>query len=189
MEIAVANLKGGVGKTTTAIYLAEVTARKFGRCGLVDLDSQKSARRWFEAAAGQLTLEFLDNGGRGGGSVIYDTPPGDASVVELAMTRSDVVIVPARPSILDLDRLAPTLELVRLTGKPAAILLTQVRQGTKALAEARAALDEQELPVLNSMITLRESIAGSAWTQLDKKGLEMYTSVLDEIMGALGVSK
>jgi cellulose biosynthesis protein BcsQ len=53
--VAVCNQKGGVGKTTTALNLANVFADSSGRVQVVDADPQRSATE-FAAAAGDLVL-------------------------------------------------------------------------------------------------------------------------------------
>ena len=45
--IAVANQKGGVGKTTLAMNMAAGLARR-GSCIVVDADEQRSATMWIE---------------------------------------------------------------------------------------------------------------------------------------------
>ena len=50
MNIVVSNVKGGVGKTTTSVYLAAAAARRGrGPVLLVDADPQGSTAEWYEA--------------------------------------------------------------------------------------------------------------------------------------------
>ena len=49
--LTVAGLKGGVGKTTSAVHLAHALARRGSRVLLVDTDPQGSALTWSEQAA------------------------------------------------------------------------------------------------------------------------------------------
>ena len=50
MIVVVAALKGGVGKTTTSVYLAAVAAGARGAVTLIDSDPQASAADWVQDA-------------------------------------------------------------------------------------------------------------------------------------------
>ena len=194
--LSVAALKGGVGKTTTAVYIAVVMAAEGRRVVLADSDPQASAMRWADEAGGlgagvvtvgAATPEAL-RGLRtvaGEAEVVVDTPPGDRRLVRAALVQADVALVPVRPSLLDLDRLGETLDLVAEVGVPAAVLLTQARSRTRNLSSARIVLDELGLPLLSTAIPAREGITASFGTTLDTDGLNAYREALTELRSAL----
>src|SRR5579864_2687661 len=105
MNIAVASIKGGVGKTTTAVYLAAAAAeRGNGEVILVDADRQGSSAEWLEArpiegvevveAPSERTLNRAMS--RRDAVVVVDTPPGDHRLLGAAIASADVVVVPTR---------------------------------------------------------------------------------------------
>lgn len=206
MRIAVANLKGGVGKTTTAVYLAEAAAARDGTALLVDSDPQGSAMEWSNGAvefgglrSNAVALPTADlarrlDGIAGSyGTVLIDTPPGQLGIVQAAARAADVVVVCCQPTLMDLDRMRATIEVVGDQGRPAAVLLTRVRLRTRALDGARDALEAAELPVLQTIIPQREAIAAAYGTRPAGTALALYVAVLQEVENALaalmGVSK
>lgn len=124
--IALASLKGGVGKTTLAMHLAAAIAQEQDQVVVLDADEEVSALRWQQhAQAENLSLPFqvmpaerntlmrqARNLAKEGHTVVIDTPPNNREVLKSAATVADVVLVPVLPTGLDVDRLATTLELL-----------------------------------------------------------------------------
>ena len=121
MIVAVVNLKGGVGKTTTALYLAE-TAHEEGKIPVViDADNERSALEW--SALGELKFDVVHAQKDGlarqaralqkqGHTVIIDTPPNNREVLWAAAAVADRVVVPVAPTGVDVNRLRATLEVL-----------------------------------------------------------------------------
>lgn len=162
--IAVLSLKGGVGKTTTALFLATVAAAEGQPVTLIDVDSEHSGCRWashaslpFQVIPGEPDrLARQVKAARGEGRlVIIDTPPNSRELLLRAGTLASVAVVPVAPTGLEVDRLGPTLELLadlqaQRDDLDVAILLTRYNPRRKLAREAEEALDG--LPVLGARI-------------------------------------
>jgi chromosome partitioning protein len=192
MHIAVVNLKGGVGKTTTAVHIASGLAAD-GRCLLVDADPQGSALSWSEEAEGLrapvIALPVKDLHRRlptiaePYRHVVIDTPPGQPPIVESALRAADLALVPVQATVLDLDRVTATIDLIidaqALGRLYAAVLLTRTRARTRSLEAAREVLGEFGLHVLDAEVPQRESLAAAFGDRLDDLG--PYEPVVDEL--------
>jgi chromosome partitioning protein len=181
--LVVLSLKGGVGKTLSALYLAAVTAETGRSVTLLDADEEGSAVRW----AAHTTLPFRVVAARRdrlaqesralearGELVIVDTPPNSREVLVRAAMLASQVLVPVIPTGLDVDRLLPTLELLRDIEATrgtldVAIFFTRWVERRRLAREAQAAL--AGYPVLAARIRALaryEESFGSVPTYLDE---------------------
>lgn len=102
--ILVVNPKGGCGKTTIATNLAGYYAHRDISVSLVDMDKQRSAYQWAMSRADdapkiEACLGIQDFHTR---RVIFDCPAQiDIDLTTELINRSDIIIMPINPSIID----------------------------------------------------------------------------------------
>ena len=168
MIVTVVNLKGGVGKTTSAIALATAASRAGYVSKVLDADRQSSASLWamsaeqegealpFEVAAANIaTLRRLTSAEDEW--VFIDCPP-TGNVTDEAVNVADVVIVPTPPAGMDFQQTWATVSPLIGVGTPYAILLTRILPHTRSLASALADLDAQGASYFDAHIPQREDL-------------------------------
>lgn len=138
--ITIASQKGGSGKTTLATNIAAALQAVGERVLVIDADPQRSALGWGEggaadviaATAAMLTPARLAALTASYGWVIIDTPPrlGDATLA--AAAAADVVLVPTRPTSMDIATLPATAAALAHTRAPMVVVITQRPQSASA---------------------------------------------------------
>lgn len=200
MIVTVTGLKGGVGKTTTAVHLATFLARTASTV-LVDGDLNRSSTRW--ARRGELPFEVVDERRlaktvREHEHVVIDTQarPEPEDLEELA-AGCDLLVVPTTPGTMALEAVMLTVQQLREVGGEGRyrILLTIVPpRPSRDGEEARLMLDEAGLPLFEGQIRrlaafekatlqgvpvyeVRDPRAASGWDD--------YRGVGEEVLAAL----
>lgn len=196
--MAVVNLKGGTAKSTTVMFLAAAFSRR-GRTMVIDCDPQGSALTWAEDAeadGGELGYNVVaiptrdvkkrvDRMAEDYEYVVLDTPPGELDIVRAALHAADVAVVAISPSVMDINRFRPTLELIAevesLTDLDYRVLLTMVRRISREGRDARQVMGELDLPVLETEIPHLSVYRSAFGTVIDDLG--DYEQAADELLG------
>lgn len=180
--IALLSQKGGVGKTTVTMQLAEGLAGAGYRIAVCDLDPQESAARWAAAASASEPfpasvrsmrgdLETLssevDGHARHADMVLLDCPPSIEHPHTLAaLELADLILIPVVPSPTDLwstravERLV-VATMARRPGLQGALLPNRV-QRTALAGDVLEILGEFSLPVVSASLSQRNAYAQSA---------------------------
>ena len=193
MNIVVANVKGGVGKTTTAVYLAAAAIeRGHEPVALIDADRQASSAEWLEErpvdgievveAPSERTLSRALS--RHDGLAVVDAPPGDTRLLGAAAAAADVVIVPTRAGGVEISPVLNTLDLI--PGKtPRGVVICAARLGTNDLDETIAWWRKEGIRIWG-VVPERVGIAAGPEARLYREGLQHYDGVLRRALRGRG---
>jgi chromosome partitioning protein len=187
MIYAIANTKGGVGKTTVAIHLATMLARQTPTL-LIDTDPQASAASWAAwrretgrtpsptttALVGKAILAEGKSLSTGFIHTVIDVGGRDSAGLRASLLLAQMAIIPVGASNLDAAAMTDLMEIVELakeynTNLDARVLLMRVDTRTKDTGEMLDYLKEQGLNVLTGRVcervVFRRSIGEGAIAQ------------------------
>lgn len=156
--IVLLSQKGGSGKTTLSLNLAIAAANAKLSTVVIDLDPQQSASRWARLrkddnpviiSGHAPNLAALLAKARDGGAdlAIIDTAPKSESASLTAAKAADLILIPCQPSSLDLDAVADSVNIAKLSGRPAAFVLNGCKAGSSLTEMAAEALSDYRLPI------------------------------------------
>jgi chromosome partitioning protein len=197
MIITIASFKGGVGKTTTALHLAQFLGKRrgSGKVVLLDGDPNRSALSWYERGQQKAVFSVMDGDKEPSAfdHLVIDTPARtDPTELLPLASASDLLIIPSEISIFSLEATIATVNILQsLSDDKYRILLTMLpTRGIKREAAAREALKEAGLMVFTAGIKdrtiyqdaaleglpvgeLRGSAAAAAWSDYQALGKEI----------------
>jgi chromosome partitioning protein len=200
--ITFANPKGGSGKTTSAMLLAEQIHHAGGRVAILDCDPNRNIMQWADQRSEQgrtvpyvlrsaTEADFLDavEGFEGKADYLIIDLEGTAStLVTYAISRSDLVLIPFEPTPMEARQAARAVQLIRNTGRamgnrtiPHALLLTRVNAAfqTSDEKDVRKEMEGASMPVLTTAIVRR-----AAYTRLFRDGFllsELFEQSQEEV--------
>jgi len=197
-RIGFLNQKGGGGKTTMSLAVSAAALAAGRRVLLVGCDPQGSIRDWADARkrvgldpVEGLTVEhhpFADvhawlpgamKAAKADVAIMDGAPLADADLSRSIIAAADRIIVPVRPSFLDLWASRPTLALIREAKEnglkiKAAIALSQVKPGTNIGRDFAQLVKEEGFPVLPAgtvdRVAYAEAMGGMLITEYEPTG-------------------
>ena len=204
--VALANSKGGVGKSTVSVHLAAWTHERGLSTGLVDADVQGASSLWLHEAVPEIAVfrlqtpdAILDQVPRLAVQfdvLVLDGPAGLSEVTRAVLLLANLALLPCGPSALDLRAAQEAIRVVRQAqqirgGPPQAVLVPNKLQVQYRLSqEMLAAAGSLGVPV-TSGLRLRQAFADAAgqgtlvW-RMDRRGEAAATeleSLFKEVMG------
>ncbi|WP_152048892.1 AAA family ATPase [Aureimonas psammosilenae] len=136
--ITLATQKGGAGKTTLATNLAVAAVEAGEKVVMFDLDPQRSLVAWAESREAEAPHvepfpadriaklpEMVQALNGQFTTVILDTAGADNTATHRAMEAATLCLVPLRPTRLDANAVAPTVQAIIRGGTPFAFVLNQ----------------------------------------------------------------
>jgi chromosome partitioning protein len=186
--LAMASLKGGSGKTTVGLNLA-VAAEEAGlRTIVIDVDPQQASAKWgdvraikgdepavISAMAARLP-QALDRASHLGAKlVVVDTAAHAEGILGSTIDMADLVLIPCRPTVLDLQHLAATAQVAEIRAKNVAVFLNAVPIDTADGLEAEKVVSDMGMNLVPARISnlisyTRAITAGQGVTEFDPHG-------------------
>ncbi len=163
--IAIVSEKGGSGKTATAVNLAVAAVACGHRAAIFDLDPRAPAAVWgdkrnegsggrdgkpppvWTAQAPRLSRLLQEVRAQRPAFVFVDTPANAIDIAEAACKEADFILIPCRPSAIDLGSIIPTVAAAQRTGKPFHVVITQAPHQGSEVEETMSAVTEQGVKV------------------------------------------
>ena len=150
--VAMLSQKGGTGKTTIATNLCVAAERDGQTTALIDLDPQASAARWGDSRKAKTPAilatpvsrleHWLQTAEENGATlVILDTAPNSGPDALDVARAASLVLIPCKPSLVDLDAIEKTVKIAKIAPVPARVVLNCV--------DARSTLGNQARQVIH----------------------------------------
>ncbi|MBI6631005.1 ParA family protein [Pontibaca sp. S1109L] len=187
--ITFANPKGGSGKTTSAMLLAEQIAHSGGRVAILDLDPNANILAWAEArsADGRQVpfaiharpqadeiVELIDSLNDTTDYLIIDLEGSKDQVVTFALSRTDLCVIPLDGSPMEARQAAAAVRLVQTTSSMirAPINYTLLFTRTNAAFQTTDERDVRKEMEINNIPSLPVRVAKRApYTRIFRDGV------------------
>ena len=186
--VSVVAQKGGTGKTTLCLAVACAAVRDGLAAAVVDLDPQATAASWGDRRAAELPVVvpaqpprlarvLAAAAGQGVDLAIVDTAPRVEQGAVAAARAADLVLIPCRPAVYDLETVAATVDVIRAVAPdtPFLCVLNGVPPRGPRQPQAHRLLTDLGVPVCTASLGLRAAVdyaaaAGDSAQEYEPRG-------------------
>ena len=206
--VSVVAQKGGTGKTTLCLAVACAAVRDGLTAAVVDLDPQATAASWGDRRGSNLPVvlsaqpprlaRVLDAAaGHGVDLAVVDTAPRVEQGAVAAARSADLVLIPCRPAVYDLETVTATVEVIRAVAPGTRFLcvLNGVPPRGPRQPQARQLLADMGVPVCADSLGLRAAVdyAAAAGASAEEheprsKAAAEIAAIYDIVRRAAGLS-
>lgn len=210
--ISVCSTKGGVGKTTLVMCLADAFARQGGSVAIVDGDPNGHVQTWRERAGEDCKVAVMSEPNEAKiqdviaeaaskyALIFVDLEGAASQAVTYAIAESDLVLIPTKVSGMDLQEVYRTYEVVKRAEKmlkrtiPARVVFSQMATlNSRVATHSRQEIRANDIPVLQTEVIQRAAYQQIHFTgdtpsgpNGDQKAAREIAAVLAELLEALG---
>ena len=191
--IALVNQKGGSGKSTLAECLA-VSAYLDGMASaILDIDPQGSAYKWskrrsesnppvLSVTPANYEDEWIRLKENGADFVVFDTPARLDESTSRAIQLANLVIIPSKATVKDVERVGASFDLIGKTAQPKTfVVLNQVRSQGDRADQARSFLQAKGFSLCPHSFGYRVAFEDADTTGQTPQETDPYGKASEEI--------
>lgn len=164
--------KGGAGKTTLALNLAVQSKLQGNSSLIIDIDPQASSTKWGDIRGDEntplVTTSFASRLHKvievakenNINEIFIDTPPHAQRDAQIASEISDIIIIPCRPNLFDLQAIEDTIGLAKIAKKPFILVFNAIHHTSPLANDAKEAIQSKygnDIDICPQMIVQRLS--------------------------------
>lgn len=151
--VAVASQKGGAGKTTLTVHLAICAVMAGVKAAVIDTDPQASLSDWWNvrkendlpfviSTVAELPAKIKALSDAGIEMLFIDTPPAVTDVIRDVVSLANIIVIPTKPSPLDVRAISKTVDIVESCDKPMMFVISIAKKNARITGETAVLLSQ-----------------------------------------------